>query len=821
MILTKILEQNSVKYANFPALSMRMGYRTIRLSYKQTYDLSCRIALFLQAQGITKGDKVVIFAHNSPFWVCVFWGVLLNGSIAVPVNVQSTQKMVDKIIDQTEAKMLFVGRYLKYESPILTCIIDFIDELTENFCAEEFKKIDLHQDDIIEILYTSGTTGDPKGVLLTHKNIYSNVESISKVLVLDFGKNRILSILPLTHILEQTIGLMLASFYAAHIVYTHSYAAIPDLLYEYRINKMVAVPEFLKVFMQRIKTTAERKGRLSLLNKLMSLSYSLNNKRISRMLFYPVLKKLGGKLDMVASGGAPLEQEIERDWESLGVYVMQGYGLTETSPVVALNTFTEHKFGSVGKALTEVEIKIEQDGEILIKGPNVSQGYFKDTEKTAQSFTSDGWFKTGDMGFFDKDNFLFLKGRKKYMILGPGGQNVFPEDIEYELNKISGVKDSCVLGLENKKGHVEIKAVLLLDSDTNPEKVIDQANSNLASYQQINSWAIWKEDDFPRSATQKVKRDEVKKVILSQEQEHTKQVTTGKSKVIQILSQISGVALEKINPDTRIIRDLNMDSLMRVELVMRLELELGITVDETVITQQTTVAQLEELVNKNVGVPKAPTLKRWPRSCWAKVLRFLGHGLSFLIGKILVKLEVQGLDNLENLHAPVIVMPNHIGYLDAFVLFMALPFKIRKNLAFSAARDVLYEEYSKVAWLAELFFNSYPLPRLESESIRPGLESTGKLIDQGYSIVIFPEGKISLDGNLQRLKLGAGLFAVEMDSEIVPVKIEGTREIAPYGKLLPRRRGTVKVIFGKPLKFKRSDSYEEAKNQIENAMKVL
>jgi long-chain acyl-CoA synthetase len=821
MILTKILEQNSVKYANLPALSMRMGYRTITLSYKQTYDLSCRIALFLQAQGIAKGDKVIIFAPNSPFWVCVFWGVLLNGSIAVPVNVQSTSKMIDKIIDQTEAKILFIGRYLKYESKIQTIIIDFINELTENLDAQDFKKIELNQDDIIEILYTSGTTGDPKGVLLTHKNIYSNVLEISKVIVLDFGKNRILSILPLTHILEQTTGLMLASFYAAHIVYAHSYAAIPDLLCQYRINKIVAVPEFLKVLMQRIKATAERKGRLGLLNKLMSFSYSLNTKFISRMLFYPVLKKLGGKLDTVASGGAPLEPELEKDWESLGIYLLQGYGLTETSPVVALNTFTEHRFNSVGKALTGVQIKIEQDGEILVKGPNVFQGYFKDTEKTTQSFTSDGWFRTGDMGFFDKDNFLFLKGRKKYMILGAGGQNVFPEDIEYELNKITGVKDSCVLGIENKKGHVEIKAVLLLDQNAEPEKIIDQANANLASYQQINSWTIWKEDDFPRSATRKVKRDDVKKVILSQEQEPVKQITTGKSKTTQILSQISGVDTGKITSDTRVIRDLNMDSLMRVELVMRLELELGITIDETKITPQTTVAQLEELINKDTGAPKAPALKHWPRSIWAKVLRFLGHGLSFLLSKILVKLEVLGLENLKALHKPVIFMPNHIGYLDAFILFMAMPGKIRNNLAFAAARDVLYEEYSKVAWLAELFFNSYPLPRLESESIRPGLESTGQLIDKGYSIVIFPEGKISLDGKLQKLKLGTGLFAVEMDSEIVPVKIEGTREIAPYGKLLPRRRGVVKVIFGKPLKFKRSDSYEETRDQIENTMRNL
>ncbi|MFH1254392.1 MAG: AMP-binding protein [bacterium] len=837
MILNELLECNAVEYATSPALTMRMGYRTVSLNYKEVYDLACKIALFLQQQGIGKGDKVIIFAPNSPYWVCVFWGILLNGSIAIPVNVQSTSQMIDKIVIQTNSKLIFMGKYLKYNSKydlgITSFIIDFIDELVEEFDPNNFKKIDLNQDDLIEILYTSGTTGDPKGVMLTHNNLISNVQSISTIIVLKPGVVRLLSILPLTHIFEQTIGLMLAFFYAAHIIYAHSYAAIGDLLREYRIDKMIAVPEFLKVFMQRIKFNAQSMGRLGFFESMLSISQKLDNKFISKILLYPVRRKIGSSLDTIATGGAPLEPELEREWRALGIDLIQGYGLTETSPVVCLNSFDSHRLGSVGKVLPGVNVRLEADGEILVKGPGVFQGYYKDEEKNRQVFTDDGWFRTGDMGYFDQDGFLFSKGRKKYMILGSGGQNVFPEDIELELNKITGVRDSCVLGIERGHGPVQIYAVLLLDPSVSdqekndPEKIIEQANSNLASYQLINSWSVWPEDDFPRSATRKVKRDDVKKILLAQMNGEKRQIVgDGKSRIICIISNISGVDPAKINLNTRIVRDLNMDSLMRVELVMRLELELGVTIDESKIGAQTTVQQLEELVEQSRGIKKAAGLKRWPRNIFVNCIRNLCQAFVFLISRIFMSVQVEGLENLEvgnlkELKNPVIFMPNHISYHDAIAVMIALPAKFRKKLALAAARDVLYAQYAKFSWLVELLFNSYPLSRLEDESIKLGLENTGKLIDLGYSIVVFPEGKISLDGSLQPLKLGAGFMAVEMDVAIVPIKIEGTDKIAPYGCAWPRKHAMVKVKIGKPIKFKKSDSYDMVKDCIEKAMNDL
>lgn len=824
MLLTNFLERNASEYAQAPALTMHVGYRTVTLNYAQVYELSCKIAIFLQQHGIGKDDRVIIFAPNSPFWVCVFFGAMLNGSIAVPANTQSTAQMLDKIIEHTQAKIVFKSRYFKknFLADIQTFDIEMIDELTTDISLHDFAKINSNENDLIEILYTSGTTGDPKGVMLTHKNIYSNVTAISHVIDLKPQTECILSVLPLTHILEQTAGLFLAFHYAAHIVYTHSYAAIGQLLQEYKISKMVAVPEILKVLMERIKSEADKKDKLGLLNKMLNFSSKLNCRLFSKILFYSVRKKLGGRLDTITSGGAPLDPVLEKEWNSLGLYIIQGYGLTETSPVVALNTFDKHRFASVGCVLEGVQIKLAPDGEIWVRGPNVFQGYYQDRIKTQDTFSPDGWFMTGDMGYTDVDGFLFLRGRKKYMILGPGGQNVFPEDIEEELNKIECIKDSCVLGLDRAGKNVEIHAVLLLkDAKKISENIIDQVNQNLASYQQVNSWSTWVEDDFPRSATRKVKRDDVLKVVLAKQLSKIGASTEAHSKVAKILSLISGVDISQIQPNTRIVRDLNMDSLMRIEFVIRVEQELGFSLDETAIDAGTTVKQLEEIVEQRKFAAQKIVTKNWPRSWWAKILRAIGQFSGNLLSRVFMKVAVEGLENIKNLPGPVIFMPNHISYFDPLVVMRALPFKVRQKLTFAAAQDILYGEFKWLAWLGDLFFNSFSLPRAEDSNIRVGLEIMGRMLDKGYSVVVFPEGKISLDGKFQSLKAGAGLMAVEMDVPVIPVKIEGADLIAPYGCFVPRRRVGVKIKFGKPLQFKKADFYESAKSKIENEMKSL
>ncbi len=826
MILTDILEKNVKNVPNKVAFTMRMGYRTLNLTYKQVYNLAQRIAIFLKKNGLKKGDTVLIFAPNSPYWGTLFWGCMLNGYVAVPLNIQSTSEMIKKIVDQTNSKIIFKSRYLKIDllQNLKTYEIEFIDELVKEIDHIDFVKEQISENDLVEILYTSGTTGDPKGVLLTHKNIYSNLIAISKIFYIDGSGEKLLSILPLTHIFEQTIGFFLPFFYHAQIVYAHSYAALLDLMQEYKITKLLVVPEFLKILMLKIKAEVDKKNKTKIFNKLLKFSSKINNKFISRIIFRSIYKKFGGKLDTIASGGAFLDPELEKEWNALGFYILQGYGLTETSPVVTCNSYKERKLGSVGKVLDGIQLKISDDGEILVKGTSVFSGYFKNEEKTKESFTSDGWFKTGDMGYIDDDDFLFLKGRKKYIIVGPGAQNVFPEDIELELNKIEGVKDSCVLGLEKTSGMVEIHAVLLLEKGvTDIQKIIDLANENLASYQKIMGFTVYPYDDFPRSATKKVKKEEVVKFLKAKEngelddKKFEKELTS----LMKILSQITSVDVSKIHNDTKIIPDLNIDSLMRVELVLRIEQNLNVILDESMITDKTTVIQLEKIIKEKPFIKKFPPLKEWPRSWWASAIRIMVQPLIFLFTRIFVRLKVEGIENLKDIKFPVIFMPNHISYIDSLPLLMSLPFYIRKRVIFAAAADVLYGEFRYLAWLAELFGNSVIFPRLQVENIKLGLDYIGRLLDKNYSIVFFPEGKVSLDGNLQPLRRGTGLLAVEMNVAIVPVKIIGAQKIVPYEKIFPRKFGKIIVRLGKPLKFKKTDNYDDVLRVIEMELRKM
>ena len=812
MILSQILVDNAKRFPDSVALTMRMGFRTVNLTYKEVYDISRKMALLLEKEGVLKGEKVLLLAPNSPYWICAFWGCILRGCVVVPLNIQSTSDFVEKIAKQTGARLIFAHRYYKQEIPndVKRYDIDVIIDELDKFDPENFKEVVVDENDLVEILYTSGTTGDPKGVMLSHKNLYSNINSVSQMVSIDNGKDRWFSILPLSHILEQSIGFLLPFYCGAHIVYAHSPSAIKSLMKEYHIKKMLTVPEFLKILMSKIEGSLEKKR--------MKWLFDL----FPRFISYLVLRQFGGKLDTVISGGAPLDAELEKKWNALGVTLLQGYGLTETSPLVTSNSYNEHRLGSVGKVAPGVQVRIADDNEIQVKGENVFGGYFKDEKRTSEVFTEDGWFKTGDMGSFDKDGFLFLKGRKKYMILGPGGQNVFPEDLEEILNSYREVKDSSVIGVEKPGGMVEVHAVLLLGEDrVAVEKIIDEVNAKLASYQQITGWSIWSEDDFPRSATKKVKKNEVLRVVLGKKDDQVVVQEKRRGPLVLLLSELTGIESFRITSETKLIQNLQIDSLMRIELIARIEDQFDLLIDETKITSKTTIADLEKMIKEKKPIKGLPVLKKWPRSPLAGVFRSIGQFKFFLFARIFIKLRVEGLEHLKDIKLPVVFMPNHISYVDPLCLSMALPKKIRKKMSFAAANDVLYGDYKHTAFLAELLFNTFPFPREEHENIKLGLDYMGKMLDGDFSVAVFPEGKMSLDGKLLPLKQGAGLVAVEMDAFVVPVKIEGSANVVPYAKFIPRRRGVVTVKFGKPLKFGRGDSYIKATEVIEEALRGL
>lgn len=824
-LLTDMLEQNVRRYPDRPALTMRMGYRTVSLTYAQTHELSRRVAGFLARNGVGRGDAVLILAPNSPYWIGVYWGTLLHGAVVIPLNIQSTEEMIAKIARATGAKLLFRHVHLREKVPadVHAFDIEFLPELVSN--CEPAGPAAASPEDTVQIMYTSGTTGEPKGVVLTHANLLSNVLALSGLVPIG-ASDRFLSVLPLSHIFEQTAGFLMPYLNGAQIIYAHSPAAIRALMQEFRITVMAGVPEFLQVVMSRIEAGARERGREKLLHLLRRLSLAVGIRPFSRLMFSSVLKQFGGKLRLIASGGAPLDPELEQKWNALGVTLLQGYGLTETSPVLTTNTFRRRRVGSVGRVLPGVQLKLAEDGEVLARGPGVFSGYFKNEEKTREAFTGDGWFRTGDMGYLDKDGYLFLKGRKKYMIKGPGGQNVYPEDIESELNRLPGVKDSCVIGVEHPDGRTDIHAVILYapDQTGDPAATAHDANRRLASYQRINRWSVWPQDDFPRSATRKVRKEEVLKWIRSQTLAGVQASAAARTPLVQILADVTGTAPANILPGMNLVRDLHFDSLLRIELVARIEERYGVTLHEASISPETTVADLELMFAKAGPAPKYLHFKQWPLSWWARAIRTLFQALAlFPFYRLFLKVRVKGLENLKDLSLPAVFMPNHISYLDSLIMLRALPWRIRRRVMFAAAVDVAYAKYRRTIWLAELLANPFPFPRQEGENINEGLEYMGRLLDAGWSVVVYPEGRITTDPGraLQSLKRGAGLVAVQMDAPVVPVKISDPGHALQSYSFWPRRRGTIQVQFGRPATFSRRQSYVQATQTLQKALEQM
>ena len=342
----------------------------------------------------------------------------------------------------------------------------------------------------------------------------------------------------------------------------------------------------------------------------------------------------------------------------------------------------------------------------------------------------------------------------------------------------------------------------------------------MATYQHITAVTVWPEFDFPRSATRKVKKEDVRTFLTAQTTE-PKELSTNPSKLVDLVAQLTGIEAAHIHGHSKLVSDLKLDSLLRIELVARIEEIFGTVLEENVIRATTTIDDLEKMLTQQPARPKKITLKRWPRYAIVCLLRSIMQSCISLVMRIFVKLEVKGTEHVKNIQLPIILMPNHITYLDSIIVTMALPWRIRHKLAFAAAQDVLYEEFGQFALLGEMLYNSFPFPRKEHENIKKGLDDMGKLLDQGFSIVVYPEGTMSKTGQLLPLKPGSGLIGAAMHATIVPMKIIGLQDVVPYGKFLPRKRGTVKVIFGTPIICKFTDQHTVVTEKIALALRDL
>lgn len=794
------------------------GFRGFTYRYRDIGKMARRFQARLRAQGIRKGDSVVIWSESRPGWIAALWGCLMEGAVVVPIEPQSSVELFERIAKKVRTRLVLLGERVPPVRPTFQ-----VWRLSEIEGLEDDVKLDspagnedVYEDDVAEIVFTSGTTAEPKGVVVTHRNLAAQLPPLEKQFapylkyVRPFAPLRILNLLPMSHLFGQSLATFVPPLIPASVVFISSTSPqeIARQIRRRRVTILVSVPKVLEVLRNFV---GHRFPETATAVKASSDAWPLQWWR-----YRAVHRMFGWKFCCLVSGGAPLAADIEQFWNNLGFVVVQGYGLTETAPVISFTHPFHVRYGTVGQPLAGLDVKIAGDGEVLVRGPSVSPGYFEAPRQTEETFR-EGWLHTGDFGERDAGGNLIIRGRKKEMLVTPEGLKVFPEDVEAVLNRLSGVRESAVIG------HDRVHAVLVLNPGANAEDVVRQANALLEEHQKIRMVSVWPGTELPRTkATGKLRRAEIASSI-----ERGAPQPAGKPE-----TDLAGLVAKyapgrKIDANTT-IEDLGLSSLDRVELLMDLEEKMGTSLSESALAATT---KLSELAG---ALPEAEetAFPAWNRSWIAKAVRGIGlEGVFFPIAKLMGRRTVSGLENLDALHGPVIFAANHQSHFDTPILFASLPWRWRRRIA-----PAMWKEYfdahfhpekyprlnhwtnSFLYWLIALLFNGFPIPQTEAgagESIR----YMGELVEDGWSILIFPEGERSTSGEIGRFFPGVGMIASHLRIPVVPVRLRGCDRVLPRNAKWPRA-GRVELAFGPPMQL-HGDQYAALAREVEEAVRKL
>ena len=749
------------------------------------------------------------------------------GIVAVPLDLRSAPDFVASVVAKTRPALAIVSRAtpaFHQELALPEVDLENLEELYHGL--PQLIDFEAAPDDLAEIMFTSGTTGDPKGVMVTHRNLTANLSSASQH-VPGRLSDRLISILPLSHMFEQMGGLLMPLRCGANVTYPASRQ--PTILFrtmrERGVTLLLLVPQALDLFMKGIEREVSRQGKEGAWRFSLRAARYLPM-RLRRLLFRKVHKQFGGRLDLVFAGGAALDPELGAKWNRLGVNIIQGYGATEASPVISCHPSRRPRHDSVGPPIPGVQVRISNQGEVLLRGPNITSGYWEAPDQTALSF-DDGWYKTGDLGFIDAEGCLHLQGRLKDMIVLASGQNVYPEDIEAVLIKHPDVIDAVVVG-SPAGSDVQVHSVLLVQDAERAPDIVAWANQQLADHQQVRGFTVWPEDDFPRTHTLKVKKGLVLDAIQSSAADGSetiaapKVVRVGQERGLRhLVSEVANVSLEQVAPEMALGADLNLDSLNRVELLSLIEQELGVYIDESLVSPSTTVADIEDLMGRESGAGvSAPSFYRWPFSLWARAFREVIHlVVVFPLMSLGYRARLTGLENLDGLPGPVLFAVNHNAIQwDSLLLLKVLPRAWRRRLTVAAAAEITFGNLW-LGVLASMIATAFPFSR--DTAIRASLEHLGGLLDDGWSVMIFPEGDQRVGEEMLPFQSGTGLLGVECRTPIVPVHLVNEGNPRPGRSRFFPWRDSVSVRVGKPLTFPPNTSYIEATATLEAAVKAL
>ena len=777
------------------------GLRLTRWSYARIAATAFQFARELEARGIGPGDRVLFWAENCPEWIAAFFGCLLRGAVVVPLDLKSAPDFAARVQQQVSAKLLLSDQRQSALS-IARLSLSTLSATIRVHSDRPYPATEIKPTDLVEVVFTSGTTAEPKGVCLTHRNLLANLAPIEK----EFQKYarwerlvhplRLLCLLPLSHVFGQLMGIFIPQILRAEVYFRESYkpSEIITSVRKQRINVVVTVPRVLETLREKIQPEVSA-------DKLAAADdrHFVKN----WWTFRRVRRRFGWRFWAFVTGGATLESETENFWRRLGYAVVQGYGMTETASLTSLSHPFRTRRGSIGKPVKGQELKLSETGEILVRGDNISPGYWNDRMQPIAD--EQGWIHTGDIGEVGPQGNIFFRGRSKETIVTAAGLNIYPADLEAVLDRQPEIKSSAVIPF-GPKGAEALAVLIPQAEDADVKPAVQRANDSLAEFQRIRHWVVWPMADFPRTTgTRKVMKRQLAEAVqsmLGNEQKATAPSNGPAPLSLPVINRIAGKQSNGLSLSANLADDLKLDSLGRVELLSALEDQYQIELDEAAITEATTVADVERIVSEGRSSAVAYPYPRWAMRFPMTLIRPLVYHLFFLpLTWIMCRVRVAGAERLANVKGPVLFISNHITHVDAPLILSALPWRYRTSLAIAMAGEMLrdWRQNAKVKYaLGAGIFNVFSLPR--QSGFRQSFAYAGEATDRGYSVLIFPEGTETKDGRLQPFRAGIGLLASELNVPIVPIMLDGLFELKQKRQFFVRP-GTVSVTFGEPIMF--------------------
>ncbi|HJP91795.1 MAG TPA: AMP-binding protein [Pyrinomonadaceae bacterium] len=796
------------------------GLRLVRWSYRELASCAFQFARELEARHIGPGDRVLFWSENSPEWIAAFYGCMLRGAVAVPLDLKSAPDFAARVQQQVSAKLLLADD----EQPqvnVPRLALSSLTEIVTRYPSEPYIAHTAGPDDLVEIVFTSGTTAEPKGVCLTHRNLLANLSPVEE----EFKKYtrwerlvhplRFLCLLPLSHVFGQLMGIFIPEMLSGQVYFLESYkpSQIMTVTKKQRINVAVTVPRVLETLREKIMS----EGKISA--DQLAAAEGRNFLR-NWWTFSDIHRRFGWRFWAFISGGATLESETETFWRRLGYAVIQGYGMTETASLTSLSHPFRTREGSIGKAVPGQELKLSDTGEILVRGDNVSPGYWG---ANIQPVTDQqGWIHTGDIGEVGPDGNIYFRGRSKETIVTAAGLKIYPTDLEAALDRQPEIRASAVISLDGPKGTDALAVVIPRDESADVNAAVEHANESLAEFQRIRHWVVWPKTDFPRTPG-------TRKVIKRQVADAVKYSAAPLS--LPVINRVTGTDATGLDPSANLDKDLKLDSLGRVELLSALEDQYQIEIDEAAITEAMTVADIERIVSQRQSEATAYPYPRWSMRFPVTWIRFIVYHLFLLpLTWIMCRVRVIGADRLADVRGPVLFISNHVTDADAGLILSALPVRLRSRLAIAMQGEMLRDwRYPPPAtgWFMKLkgkveyllgaaLFNVFSLPR--QSGFRRSFAYAGEAMDRGFSVLVFPEGAETTDGQLRPFRQGIGLLTSELNVPVVPIRLRGLFELKQRHQFFVRP-GTVSVTFGDPIKFSAEATPAEITISLETTFK--